>query len=122
MTHGCSYAAHESRDLSFGTRSSPKPNYDYPTNIWNEETKDKPPYSGQDLGMDPTICPDEGFKWKGRGDPASGKGNWVKGTEKLHQDLRHGSPPGPHWDYENECHPIWGKPTRLFPDGTWEFK
>ncbi len=89
---------------------------------WQEEVKE-PPFSWENLGDDPTICPGEGFVWKGRGDPLSGRGSWVKGKdndeESLHPDLYHGAPVGPHWDYEG---PLFPKGIRIKPDGTWEPK
>jgi RHS repeat-associated protein len=86
-----------------------------------KETPDpskKPPYDGKDLGTDPTKCPGEGFKWKGKGSSASGKGSWHndKTKESLHPDFNY---PGhkPHWDYEGP-----DGQARLNTDGTWEWK
>lgn len=88
-----------------------------------ETKKKKPPYSGEELGNDPTKCPGEGFKWKGKGAPESGQGSWVKenDTEKeiLHPDLNHPPPKKPHWDYTG---PDWEDGVRLNIDGTWEPK
>ncbi len=91
----------------------------------NEEQERKrvgrrPPFNGAELGSDPTKCPGPGFEWKGNGPPESGKGSWVKGNEKLHPDLNHGDPVGPHWDYEGPNFPNPG--IRLKPNGTWEYK
>ncbi len=76
-----------------------------------------------DLGDDPSECPDEGFEWKGRGTPESGKGNWVRGQkpnqEALNPDLNHPAPIGPHWDYTS---PEFPNGIRIKPDGTWEEK
>lgn len=89
-----------------------------------EEKKKKPPYNGQELGNDPTKCPGEGFKWKGKGKPGEGKGNWVKGKrhdgqEHLNPDFDHPAPIKPHWDYEG---PNFPNGARLYLDGTWEAK
>ncbi len=85
--------------------------------------KKQPPYTWDDLGSDPSKCPDKGFKWKGKGTPQSGKGNWVRGEkphqEKLNPDLDHPDPIGPHWDYEG---PDFTSGVRIKPDGTWEIK
>ena len=82
-----------------------------------------PPYNGQELGIDPTVCPGEGFEWKGKGPPGSNLGSWVKGPkgsqEILHPDLNHPGPIGPHWDYEG---PEFPEGIRLFPNGTWSSK
>lgn len=77
-----------------------------------------PPYNGVDLGLDGSVCPGEGFEWKGKGPPGSGRGNWVKeGTnETLHPDLTHPQPIGPHWDYDS---PDFPDGIRIFPNGTW---
>ncbi|MCB1073763.1 MAG: hypothetical protein KDK96_11790, partial [Chlamydiia bacterium] len=81
----------------------------------------EPPYNGKELGNDPTKPPAEGFEWRGRGDPQSGKGNWYNPNtkESLNPDFDHSPPIGPHWDYES---PDFPGGTRLYPDGTWEFK
>jgi len=67
-------------------------------------------------GDDPTVSPGEGFEWRGRGTPESGKGNWYnpRTGERLNPDLDHGPPIGPHWDYTDRD----GNKYRLFPDGT----
>ncbi len=66
-------------------------------------------------GNDPNIPPGRGFEWRGKGAPASGKGNWYNPTtgEKLNPDLSHSAPLGPHWDYTDSR----GNSFRLFPDG-----
>jgi len=83
----------------------------------------KPPYDGKELGDDPTKCPGEGFEWKGKGNPGSGQGSWVKGAgetkEVLYPDLDHPAPIGPHWDYTGPAFP---EETRLYPNETWEIK
>lgn len=67
--------------------------------VWKEATKKPPRFNGKDLGSDPTECPGEGFEWRGKGSPESGKGNWLNPNtgEKLHPDLWHPEPKGPHW-------------------------
>lgn len=86
--------------------------------LWQE----KNPPSWEDLGYDPTKCPGEGYVWKGKGTPQSGKGSWVRGEGKeeeiLHPDLNHPDPHGPHWDYKGPGRP-W---RRIKPDGTCEYK
>ena len=37
----------------------------------DEGKRKDPPYSGEDLGEDPTKCPGKGFEWKGKGKPGS---------------------------------------------------
>ncbi len=83
--------------------------------------KKKPPYSGEELGDDPTKCPGEGFEWKGKGPPGSKQGNWhnAETGESLHPDLDHPLPIKPHWDYEG---PNFPNGARLNLDGTWEPK
>ena len=60
------------------------------------------PYEFDDFGWDPERPWDYGFEWNGSGPPSSGKGNWVKGDEKLNPDYDHKPPKGPHWDYVPE--------------------
>lgn len=90
---------------------------------WQENQTKEPPYTWDDLGSDPSKCPDEGFEWKGTGPPESGRGNWVRGEkpnrEKLNPDFKHKPPVGPHWDYESADFP---DGVRIKPDGTWEYK
>ena len=52
-------------------------------------------------GWDPSKSPGEGYEWRGKGEPSSGKGAWYnpKTKETLHPDLDHPEPYGPHWDY-----------------------
>lgn len=68
-------------------------------------------------GWDPNIPPGKNFEWRGTGNPDSGKGSWYNpGTkEKLHPDLGHKEPYGPHWDYD---YPGGGNGFRIFPDNT----
>lgn len=91
--------------------------------LQNEIDNAKPPYTWDDLGIDPSVCPDDGFVWKGSEQPEAGKGNWVRGEkpnqEKLNPDLNHPDPVGPHWDYHS---PQFPKGVRIKPDGTWEHK
>jgi RHS repeat-associated protein len=85
---------------------------------WQESKKDEPPFNGKELGTDPTKCPGEGFVWKGKGNPKSGRGNWYnpKTEEKLHPDLKHPEPKGPHWGYKDPN----GQEYDLFLDGNWK--
>ena len=89
----------------------------------NNNTNDEPPFSGKKLGNDPSKSPGEGFEWKGKGNPKSGRGSWVKGKgkskETLHPDFNHPKPIKPHWDYEG---PNFPEGVRLNTDGTWEPK
>ncbi|MCF7806183.1 MAG: hypothetical protein K9M07_03295 [Simkaniaceae bacterium] len=88
-----------------------------------QANKKKPPYDGFELGNDPTKQPAKDFQWKGKGNPGSKEGSWVKGEgstkEILYPDLEHPGPIGPHWDYTG---PDFRDGTRLYPDGTWEYK
>ena len=112
------------RELGILNRSDTLPTSYNDQALEKEDVKKKkkePPYSGRDLGEDPTKSPGEGFEWKGRGDPESGKGNWhnPKTQESLHPDLNHPSPKQPHWDYDG---PDFPRGARLNLDGTWEPK
>lgn len=80
---------------------------------------EEPPFRGDILGDDPTQCPGEGFKWKGKGKPETCLGNWYKDEtkERLYPDFNHPPPIKPHWDYKGQ-----GFNVRLFLDGTWERK
>lgn len=98
----------------------------YSDSMYSEATEEeeivrKPPYSGDKLGDDPTVSPGEGFEWRGKGDPTSGKGSWYNPTtgESLHPDFNHPEPINPHWDYAS---PESSNDARLYLDGTWEFK
>ena len=66
-------------------------------------------------GDDSTICPGDGFEWRGNGDIRSNKGNWYNQEtgEILHPDLKHPDGIDPHWDYRN----IFGNWFRVFKDG-----
>lgn len=52
--------------------------------------KRRPRFCGEKLGNDPTKCPEEGFEWRGKGTPESGRGNWhnEETNESLHPDLK----------------------------------
>ena len=54
-------------------------------------------------GWDPSKCPGEGYEWRGRGEPGSGRGSWYnpETKEQLFPDLNHPEPLPPHWDYDN---------------------
>jgi hypothetical protein len=64
---------------------------------------------------DPNKSPGEDWKWKGKGTPESGKGNWhnEETGKSLHPDLNHGAPKGPHWGYKGP-EGDWD----IFPDGS----
>ena len=78
-----------------------------PTPPSPEEEKNQKEFKGTkpDLPKNPGEKPGgEGWEWKGKGSPESGKGNWVRKTpdgkeEQLHPDLGHGGEEGPHYDY-----------------------
>ena len=55
--------------------------------------------SSESLPWIPGISPGEDWTWRGNGTPESGAGNWVneKTGQKLHPDLNHPLPKGPHW-------------------------
>jgi len=57
----------------------------------------------------------EGFEWRGNGPPGSGQGNYIKpGTpEKIHPDMEHAPPKGPHWGYRDPQGRSWD----VYPDG-----
>jgi len=71
-------------------------------------------------GWDPTIAPNGEVGWRGKGDPASGRGAWVNPNtgEVYHPNLNHLLPIGPHWDYTDAN----GKQWRVYPDGRVEPK
>ncbi|MBX9839323.1 MAG: hypothetical protein K2X69_13540 [Silvanigrellaceae bacterium] len=88
---------------------------------YSSDEPNSPPYRGDELGNDPAKKPDEGFEWKSKGNPESGKGSWYKGEtdERLYLDLKHPEGKDPHWDYSGSKFP---GGSRLFLDGTWERK
>jgi hypothetical protein len=65
---------------------------------------------------DPLKPPAEGWEWRGKGTPESGKGSWYNPEtgESLRPDLNHPDPIGPHYDYKAPDNTRW----RYFPDGT----
>ncbi len=89
--------------------------------LLNGNDKGKPPYDGAVLGEDPGNCPQEGFKWRGKGKPGSREGGYH--NEETGESLRpdfHTPGHKHHWDYE-----VRGKPedkARLNTDGSWEWK
>jgi|JI9StandDraft_1071089.scaffolds.fasta_scaffold52264_3 RHS repeat-associated protein len=85
--------------------------------MWQEQKA--PPYKGTDLGADPTVCPIEGFKWRGLGQPGSKKGGWYNDQteESLRPDLEHPGDIAPHWDYKGP-----GGRARIYIDGSFEWK
>jgi RHS repeat-associated protein len=86
-----------------------------------DDKEKKPPYSGTELGDDPTKAPGEGFEWRGKGPRGSKEGSWhnIETGESLHPDLKHPLPQKPHWDYVGPNYP---GGVRLNLDGTWEHK
>ena len=65
------------------------------------------------------ASPGEGWEWKGKGQPESGKGNWVNPEtgQKIHPDAHHLPPKGPHWGLTNPDGTKWD----YFPNtGKWE--
>jgi hypothetical protein len=65
---------------------------------------------------DPSIAPEKGWEWRGKGPPGSSRGSWYNSStgESLHPDLGHPDPIGPHLDYTAPDKTEW----RIFPDGT----
>ena len=92
--------------------------YEYLKEMFSKEQA--PPFNGKDLGDNSSVCPVEGFVWKGRGTPQSGRGAWVNPStkESLHPDFNHAGDVGPHWDYVGSD----GKEARIYVDGSWEWK
>ena len=68
----------------------------------------------------PAEPPGEGWEWKGKGPAGSKEGSWYNPDtgEKLHPDLEHPDPQGPHYDYEAPD----GSKYRIYPDGKVEPK
>jgi hypothetical protein len=68
---------------------------------------------------DPLTPPGPGFGWKGKGTPESGDGSWhnPETGDKLHPDLNHPEPIGPHWDWTNKASG-WKNGWRINPDGS----
>jgi RHS repeat-associated protein len=100
------------------------PEDDEEEQLAQDNRKKKPRYCGSELGNDPTRRPGEGFEWRGRGGPETGKGSWVKDhkqptEQSLHPDLTHPPPKAPHWDYVGPDAP---KGAELYLDGTWVIK
>ena len=122
MASGCTMAMHHARDLSMSNERPRNTSMDW--DVFKSDAKEKskePPYSGEDLGTNPTKPPAEGFEWRGKGNSQSGKGSWYNPNteESLHPDLNHPPPVKPHWDYEG---PNFPKGARLNTDGTWDPK
>jgi len=85
---------------------------------WDEPGS--PPVRGDHIVGDGTVSPFPGFDdWRGKGDPASGRGSWQNSTtgQTLHPDLNHPPPETPHWDYDGDPH--FPRGAKLYPDGTW---
>jgi hypothetical protein len=66
---------------------------------------------------DPSKSPGEGWEWHGSGAPETGRGNWVndKTGQKLHPDINHEPPKGPHWGLTNPDGSKWD----YFPGKGW---
>ena len=114
IADGLARTTRESRDLRL-----PEWDKKYKSDsLWKEKTKKPPRFNGDGLGLDPSQCPGEGFEWRGNSPPESGKGNWFNPVtgEKLHPDLWHPDPKGPHWGYKDSD----GISYDLFPDGSWQ--
>lgn len=78
--------------------------------------KANPPVpQAKDLPWEKGKSPGDGWTWKGRGTPESGKGNWVNENtnQKLHPDFDHGDPKGPHWGLQQPN----DEKFDIFPDG-----
>ncbi len=85
------------------------------TNEKAEECPENPPPIPDNWG----ASPGEGWEWKGKGQPESGKGNWVNPEtgQKIHPDAHHLPPKGPHWGLTNPDGTKWD----YFPNtGKWE--
>jgi len=68
----------------------------------------------EDLPWTPGKSPGAEWEWKGKGTPESGLGNWVNPNgQKLHPDLQHPDPKGPHWGLKQPDGSMWD----IFPDG-----
>ena len=116
MASGGAMATYHAQDIKL-------PNVSWKNNgvyvpVRKEATKKQPRFNGKDLGSDPTKPPGEGFEWRGKGSPESGKGNWLNPStgEKLHPDLSHPEPKGPHWGYKDAG----GTTYDLYPNGSWQ--
>lgn len=69
---------------------------------------------------DPTQPPGPDWEWRGRGPVGSERGSWYnpKTRERLHPNLEHEPPIGPHWDYRDAQKNWW----RIYHDGRIEPK
>ncbi len=84
--------------------------------MWNET---KGPNNAPPIPPTSGGSPGKGWEWKGTGSPESGRGNWVNPEtgQKLHPDLNHPAPKGPHWGLTNPDGSKWD----YFPDsGKWQ--
>jgi RHS repeat-associated protein len=89
------------------------------TKMFNESADSDGPNPTAPIPANPGDSPGEGWEWKGKGTPESGKGNWVNPEtgQKIHPDLNHPDPKGPHWGLTNPDGSKWD----FFPDkGKWE--
>jgi hypothetical protein len=76
--------------------------------------EESPPIpNAQDLPWEKGKSPGKDWVWKGKGSPESGRGNWVneKTGQKLHPDLDHPGPKGPHWGLQQPD----GSTSDIFP-------
>lgn len=97
-----------------------------PANLGNPSS-DHPPYrpplvlpevkipEAGELPWTPGISPGSDWTWHGPGEPETGVGNWVndKTGQKLHPDLNHPLPRGPHWGVKQPDGSRWD----VYPDG-----
>jgi len=87
--------------------------------VWNATHSEDAPDPTAPIPDNPGGSPWEGWDWKGSGTPESGKGNWVNPEtgQKIHPDLKHPAPKGPHWGLTNPDGAKWD----YFPDtGKWQ--
>ncbi len=92
--------------------------------IWNENDREdkvcepeEDPEPTVPIPDDPSDSPGEGWEWHGTGTPESGRGNWVNDEtgQKLHPDINHDPPKGPHWRLKNPNGSKWD----YFPGKGW---
>jgi hypothetical protein len=92
--------------------------YSYWNEKVNEGTDVAQPDPAAPIPDNPSDSPGEDWVWKGGGPPESGKGNWVndKTGQRLHPDLCHPAPKGPHWGLTNPDGSKWD----YFPGEGWK--
>ena len=109
---------------NFFSRLNPRPFIDRLMSEMNDDEGSKEGESAEEEECDcpipdsPSGSPGEEWEWKGSGPPESGKGNWVnvETGQKLHPDLHHLPPKGPHWGLTNPDGSKWD----YFPGKGWE--